>query len=61
MKNIIIEMKNTLDGINNRLNYTEEWIIQSWTKVEITEAEQKKKDKNQWGQFKRPLEQHQSH
>lgn len=39
MKNIIIEMKNTLDGINSRLNYTEEWISEldkngnhwSWT------------------------------
>ena len=62
MKNIIIETKNTVDGINSTLNYTEEWIHEldkngnhwSWTG-------KKKKDKNQWGQFKRPLGQHQAH
>ena len=40
-------MKNTLEGTNSRLNDTEEWI--SYLKdrvVEITIAEQKKKEKN---------------
>ena len=44
MKNTITDMKNTLKGINIRLNDTEEWIRELEDRVlEITEAEQKKK------------------
>ena len=39
-------MKNTLEGINSRLNDTEEWISELEDKVvEITEDEQKKRIK----------------
>ena len=38
-------MKNTLEGINHRLNDTEEWISELEDRiVEITEDEQKKKN-----------------
>ena len=44
MKNTIMEMKNTLEGINSKLNNTEEWISKLEDRVvEITEAEQKKR------------------
>ena len=44
MKNTITEVKNTLKGINSRLNVTEEWISELEDRVvEITAAEQKKK------------------
>ena len=47
-KNIITEMKNTLEGINSRLNDTEEWIRELEDRVaEITAAEQEKRKKNE--------------
>ena len=61
VKNIIIEMKNTLQGINSRWNDTEEWNSEledkssgnhwSWTK-------KRKKNEKKEGQFTRPLGQH---
>ena len=42
-KNIIIEIKNTLEGINRRLEDTEEWISKPEdTVVEITDSQQKR-------------------
>ena len=39
LKNITTEMKNTLEGISNRLDNTEEWIRKLKDKVvEITES-----------------------
>ena len=39
-------MKNTLEGLNGRLNDTEEWISKLEDRVvEITDAEQKKRKK----------------
>ena len=39
-------MKNTLEGINSRLNETEEWISELEDKVmEITEVKQEKESK----------------
>ena len=47
MKNIITEIKDTLEGINCRLNDTEEWISELEGRiVEITEAKQKKELKS---------------
>ena len=43
MKNTITEIKNTVEGINRRLNDTEEQISTLDGVVEITDAEQKKK------------------
>ena len=46
MKNAITEMQNALERINSRLNDTEEWISELEGRViEITDAEQKKKNK----------------
>ena len=46
MKNTITEMKNTLEGSNNRVNEAEEWISELEDQVvEITAAEQKKRKK----------------
>ena len=43
MNNTITEIKNTLEGINNRKTEAEEWIIQLEDKmVEITAREQNK-------------------
>ena len=43
MKNTITEMTNTLEGINSRLNDSEEWISELEDRVvENTAAEQKK-------------------
>ena len=43
MKNIISEMKNTLEGINSRITETEEWIRDLKDRmVEITAMEQNK-------------------
>ena len=56
LKNIITEIKSTLEGINNRLDDTEEWISELEDRVvKISQAEQKKKKKkkkglNKWGQ-----------
>ena len=59
MKNTVTEIKNKLWGNNSRLNDTEEWINELEERVvRITEAE-KKKDEKKWGQFQRPLKQHQ--
>ena len=45
---IIIERKNTLEGINSRLNDTEEWIRKLEDRVvEITETEEKKRKKKE--------------
>ena len=42
MKNTIMETKNTLDGINSRLNDTKEWIRElEERELKITAAEQK--------------------
>ena len=44
MKNTITEMKNTLEGINSRINNTEEWISELEDRaVEIADAEQRGK------------------
>ena len=46
VKNIITEIKDTLEGINCRLNDTEEWISKLEYRVEeIIDAEQKKNEK----------------
>ena len=54
MKNMITEMKNTLKGINSRLNKAEERNseLEDWV-VEIIVAKQKKEKKNEkkWGQW----------
>ena len=43
MKNILTEMKNTLEGMNRRLTDTEDWISKLEHKVvELTENRQKK-------------------
>ena len=43
MNNIITEMKNTLEGINSRINEAEEWISELEDRmVEITTVEQNK-------------------
>lgn len=44
MKNKVSEMKNTLEGINSRLNDTEKWISELEDRVmETTQVEQKKR------------------
>ena len=44
MKNIILEMKNSLEGLNNRVDDTKEQINKLDKRLEeITEVEQKKK------------------
>lgn len=44
MKNAITKMKNMIEGINNRLNDTKEWINELEDRlVEITDAEQGEK------------------
>ena len=46
MKNTITEIKNTLEGINYRLNDTEEWTSELEDRVvELTDVEQKRKKK----------------
>ena len=58
---MITEVKNALEGINSRLDDTEQWISELEGRVvEITEAEKKKEFKN-WGQVKRCLKQHQAY
>ena len=48
MKNTINEIKNTLEEINSRLGDTEEWIHKLDDRVvEITEAKQKKRKRNE--------------
>ena len=43
LKNTITEMKNTIEGINSRLEYAEEWTSDLEDKVvEITQSEQQK-------------------
>lgn len=47
LKNTITEMKNTLEGINSRLNDTENWISNlEGRRLEITQSESKKKKEN---------------
>ena len=47
MKNTITEIKNTLEGINYRLNDTEEWTSELEDRVvELTDVEQKRKKKS---------------
>ena len=42
MKNIITEIKNTLEGINSKINDKEEWISEWEDRLaEITDAEKK--------------------
>ena len=46
IKTTITKIKNTLEGLNGRLNDTEEWISKLEDRVvEITDAEQKKRKK----------------
>ena len=56
MKNTVNEMKNTLEGINSRLNDIEEQISEELKDriVESTEAKKDKREKNEkkWGQLK---------
>ena len=41
MKNTVMEMKNSLEGINSRVDYTEEWISELDKRLEeITQVEQ---------------------
>ena len=48
MSNTITEMKNTLEGINNRITEAEEWISELEDRtVEITATEQNKENKNE--------------
>jgi len=48
MKNIIIEIKNTLEGTNSRITEAEEWISEVEDRmVEITAEEQNKGKKNE--------------
>ena len=43
LKNIVIEMKNTLEGVNSRLGKTEECISDPEDRImEITQSEQQK-------------------
>ena len=49
-------MKNTLEGINNRLNEADKWISErEYRVVEITTAKQKIENKKKLEPFKRPL------
>ena len=58
-------MENTLEWISSRLNDTEEQISKledRVVKINATEQrKEKKKYEKKWGQFKRPLGQHQVH
>ena len=48
MNNIIIEIKNTLEGTNSRITQAEEWISEVEDRVvEITAEEQHKGKKNE--------------
>ena len=48
MNNIIIEIKNTLEGTNSRITQVEEWISEVEDRmVEITAEEQNKGKKNE--------------
>ena len=61
LKNTMTGMKNTLEGMNTRINEAEEWISELGDRlVDITDAEQNKKKKNEkkGGQFKGLLGQH---
>lgn len=60
IKNTIAEMETALEGSCNRLNDTQDESAIRKGVVEITEDEQKKKNKEKRGEFKRPLEQHQA-
>ena len=52
-------MKNTLEGINNRITEAEEWIGELEDKmVEITAKEQNKEKRMKRRQSQRPLGQH---
>ena len=66
MKNTITELKNTLEGINSRLDEPADWISNLKDKIaKNTQSGQKEKLKsinqsiNKWGQFKGSLGQHQ--
>lgn len=63
MQNTVVERKNTLEGINSKWNDTEEWISELEDRVvEITETENNnKKNKKNWGPFKKLLKQHQAY
>ena len=59
MNNTITEVKNTQEGINNRINEVEEWEGELEERlVEITDIEEnnEKKNEKKWGQSKRPLD-----
>ena len=59
MKNTITEMKNSLQGINSRLNEVELSINELNDKVWKSLLPNRKKNEQKWRQCKRPLEQHQ--
>ena len=62
LKKITTDMKNTLEGINIRLNEMEEWINELEDRileVTATKQEKKRKKKKKSGSFKRPLGQYQ--
>ena len=56
LKNTMTELKKqkqkSMQSFNNRLDNIEEWISKLSARiVEITDAEQRKKNENKWGQF----------
>jgi len=63
MKSTITEIYNALEDINSRRNETDEWISELEDRVvEITETENNnKKNKKNWGPFKKLLKQHQAY
>ena len=63
MKDTITEMKNTLEGISSRLNDTEEmnqWAGRPSSGNPCHWTDKRKKSEKKWGQFKKPLGQHQA-
>ena len=59
VNNTMNEIKNSLEGINSRITEAEVQISDLEDKiVEITTAEQRKKNEKNWGQSQRPLGQY---
>ena len=62
MKNIITQMKNTLEGINSRLGEADDHINDLENKIaENIQTEQPKEKKKKLEQCEEPLEQHQAY
>ena len=56
MNNTIPEIKNTLEGTNSRITDAEWWFSELEDRmVEVTEAEQRKKNGKKWGHSQTPL------